>query len=256
MKLVSWNVNGIRSAIAKGFDEFVGNADADVICLQETKARPEQVDFDSASTTWPTEYHRYWNSALKPGYAGTALFTRTQPIAVTYGLGVDEHDREGRVINAEFDTYYIVNVYTPNSQRGLARLDYRTLHWDSAFLKHVKKLERRKPVVFCGDLNVAHKEIDLANPKNNLRNAGFTAEERSAFERLLKAGYLDSFREFDMSPGRYTWWSFRFDARTRNIGWRIDYVCVSNRLRPRLKEAFIWPQVDGSDHCPVGVVLE
>ena len=250
MKLISWNVNGIRAAINKGFLEFYNNADADILCVQETKARPEQVDFDVNG------YHQYWNSAEKKGYSGTAVFTKIKPLDVQLGMGIPEHDKEGRVITLEFSDFFLVNVYTPNSQRGLARLAYREKKWDVDFLKYTKALEKKKPVIFCGDLNVAHKEIDLANPKSNRKNAGFTDEERAGFDNIVAAGFIDTFREFNQEPGQYSWWSYRMNARARNIGWRIDYFCISKGLRPELKDAFIAPDIMGSDHCPVGIILE
>lgn len=252
LRLVSWNVNGIRSVLSKGFLEWLPGFEADILCLQETKARPEQV----ADFAWPAEYHRYWNSAQKPGYSGTAILTRTQPLNVTQGINIEDHDREGRVITAEYETFYLVNVYVPNSQRELTRLDYRTRHWGPDFLGYLKSLERQKPVIFCGDLNVAHREIDLARPAANVGNAGFTAEERAGFDEVVSAGFIDTFREFETGPNHYSWWSYQSQARERNIGWRIDYVCISPELRPRLKNAFIWPQVAGSDHCPVGIEIE
>lgn len=250
MKLVSWNVNGIRSVLGKGFPDFVAAAQADVICLQETKAREEQVGatFDG--------YRAYWNSAERPGYSGTAILTRTEPLDVRRGIGEDEHDREGRVITAEFSDFFLVNVYVPNSGRELLRLDYRVHSWGPAFLRFLKTLENHKPVIFCGDLNVAHKEIDLARPKANVKNAGFTPEERASFSTYIEAGFLDSFRELEPGGGHYTWWSYMGGARAKNVGWRIDYFCLSPTLRPRLRKAFIWPHVMGSDHCPVGIVLE
>lgn len=250
MKLVSWNVNGIRSVLGKEFPDFVAAAQADVICLQETKAREEQVGatFDG--------YRAYWNSAERPGYSGTAILTRTEPLDVRMGIGEDEHDREGRVITAEFSDFFLVNVYVPNSGRELLRLDYRVRSWGPAFLRFLKTLEKHKPVIFCGDLNVAHKEIDLARPKANVKNAGFTPEERASFSTYIEAGFLDSFRELEPGGGHYTWWSYMGGARAKNVGWRIDYCCLSPALRPRLQQAFIWPHVMGSDHCPVGIVLE
>ncbi len=249
MKLVSWNVNGLRSILGKGLPAYLRNAEADIVCLQEIKARPDQVDHDFDG------YHMFWNPAQKPGYSGTALLSRKKPLAVTNGIGRDEHDREGRVITAEFRDFFVVNVYTPNSQRELTRLDYRTREWTPAFIAFLTDLKKRKPVVFCGDMNVAHREIDLARPKENTRNAGFTPEEREAFDRVLDAGFLDTFREFENGGGHYTWWSYQSMARERNIGWRIDYVCVSPTLRPGLTSAFIEPGVGGSDHCPVGITL-
>lgn len=252
MRIVSWNVNGIRSILGKGFLDFVAKADADVLCLQETKAREEQV----AEVAWPEGYHRFWNSAEKPGYSGTAVFTRTKPLAVNYGIGMADHDREGRVITAEYDGFFLVNVYVPNSQRALTRLGYRTTGWEPAFLAYLKRLEETKPVVFCGDMNVAHTEIDLARPKDNTKNAGFTPEERSCFQKLIDAGFIDTFRGKVVEGGHYTWWSYMNQARVRNIGWRIDYVCVSPALEDQISDAFIWPEVLGSDHCPVGVDLK
>lgn len=249
MRLVSWNVNGIRSILGKGFLEFVWNANADVICLQEIKAREEQV----TGIPWPEEYHQFWNPAEKPGYSGTAIFSKIAPISVQFGIGLDLHDREGRVITAEFDDYFLVNVYVPNSQRELTRLGYRTESWEPAFLGFLKTLELTKPVVVCGDMNVAHREIDLARPKDNTRNAGFTPEERSCFQNIIDAGFIDTFRAMNPEGGHYTWWSYMNQARVRNIGWRIDYFCISPALFPHLKDAFIWPHVTGSDHCPVGV---
>ncbi len=250
MKIVSWNVNGIRAALKKGMADYLTEENADIYCLQETRARPEQVDLDLPG------YKAHWNPAAKPGYSGTAIFSRTPFASVTEGFGSDEHDAEGRVITAELDTFYLVNVYTPNSGRGLARLGYRTEAWEPAFLRHLKKLEEHKPVVFCGDLNVAHQEIDLANPASNRKNAGFTDEERAAFTALLQAGFIDTFREFTKEGGHYTWWSNFAKSRERNIGWRIDYFGISKALRERLIAAKIRPLVMGSDHCPVVVVLE
>jgi exodeoxyribonuclease-3 len=249
MKIVSWNVNGIRAVLGKGFLDFLAAADADIVCLQETKAREEQVGerFEG--------YTAIWNPAERPGYSGTAILTRTVPRDVRFGIGREEHDREGRVITAEYEDFFLVNVYVPNSQRELTRLAYRTASWGPDFLAFLRDLEKSKPVIFCGDLNVAHKEIDLARPKANVRNAGFTPEERASFATYLAAGFLDSFREFEQGGGHYTWWSYMGAARAKNIGWRIDYVCLSPSLRPRLQDAFIWPHVHGSDHCPVGIVL-
>lgn len=249
MKLISWNVNGIRAALGKGFAQFVEQAQADVICLQETKARPEQV----TDLFFAAGYHTFWNSAEKPGYSGTLILSRQKPLSVVNGIRNAEHDNEGRVITAEYPDFYLVNVYTPNSQRELTRLSYRTERWDPEFRQYLARLDKKKPVMFCGDLNVAHREIDLANPKSNTRNAGFTAEERGQFELLLEAGFLDSFREFEKGPGHYTWWSQMPGVRARNVGWRIDYFGVSHRLRPALQKAFILPHVMGSDHCPVGI---
>ncbi len=250
MDLISWNVNGIRSVLGKGFLDFVHKENPDIICLQETKAQQQDVDLQLKQ--YP---HHFWNSAQKKGYAGTAIFSKHKPISVRLGLGMPNHDQEGRVITLEFPGYYLVTVYTPNAQRGLTRLEYRQ-EWDRDFLHFIKKLEEKKPVIFCGDLNVAHTEIDLANPKQNVRNAGFTEEERSGFSRILDAGFIDTFRVFKHDPGHYTWWSYMFNARAKNIGWRIDYVCTSGQLRPDLKNAEILPHVKGSDHCPVRLVLK
>jgi exodeoxyribonuclease-3 len=252
MRLISWNVNGLRAIVGKGFLDFMTEADADVICLQEIKAREEQV----AEIPWPAGYHRFWNSAQKPGYSGTAIFSRIAPVSVRSGIGSELHDREGRVITAEFEAFFLVNVYVPNSQRELTRLSYRTESWEPAFLAFLKDLEKMKPVIVCGDLNVAHREIDLARPKDNVKNAGFTPEERSCFQKVIDAGFIDTFRLRNPDAGgHYTWWSYMNQARVRNIGWRIDYFCISPSLEPMLHDAFIWPHVQGSDHCPVGVDL-
>ncbi|MDB6094267.1 MAG: exodeoxyribonuclease Xth [Verrucomicrobia bacterium] len=252
MKIVSWNVNGIRAALRKGAMDYFSSVGADVVCLQETKAHPGDVQH----VTWPKGYEAFWNSAVKKGYSGTAVFTKTKPIKVTEGIGAKEHDDEGRVLTVEFPDYHLVNVYQPNSQRGLTRLDYRTKQWDAAFLAYLHKLEKKgKPVVFCGDLNVAHTEIDLTNPKTNRRNAGFTDEERGNFTQLLDRGFVDTFREFEKGPGHYTWWSQMMNCRPRNIGWRVDYFVASQKLKPALKRAWISPEVMGSDHCPVGLEL-
>ncbi len=252
MKLISWNVNGVRSAMKKGLLEVVAVANADVFCLQEIRCHPGDVQHVS----WPEGCAAVWNPAQKKGYAGTAMILRKPPLSVAFGLGAKEHDTEGRVITAEFPDWWLVNVYTPNSQRGLTRLDYRVRSWDGAFLEHLRKLEREKPVVFCGDLNVAHADIDLAHPDTNRHNAGFTDEERGNFGALLAAGYVDTFREFEKGPGHYTWWSQMMNSRARNIGWRIDYFLISAALRPRLKRAWISPEIMGSDHCPVGIEIE
>jgi len=244
--LVSWNVNGIRAILKKGFIEFVRTMNPDILCLQETKAHPEQVDM--VLDHYP--YH-YWNSADKKGYSGTAVFSKIKPLSVTNGIGVDKHDREGRVITLEFPKVFFITVYTPNSQNELRRLDYRTSEWDVDFLEYVQHLEKKKPVIFCGDLNVAHQEIDLANPKSNVGNPGFTPEERASFDRIVKAGFIDTFRVFNKSPGQYSWWSYRTKARDRNVGWRIDYFCASQSLQDYLKRAEILADVHGSDHCPV-----
>lgn len=251
MKFVSWNVNGIRAVLKKGFLDYMAKVDADVICLQETKAHPGDVQH----VAWEAGYSAHWYSALKKGYSGTVMFTRVAPLNVTCGIGLPGHDDEGRVITAEFPDFYLINVYQPNSQRGLTRLDYRIKEWDPAFLAFLKKLEKKKPVIFCGDLNVAHTEIDLTNPKTNRRNAGFTDEERENFSKLLASGFVDTFREFEKGPGHYSWWSQMMNCRARNIGWRVDYFVASEKLKPRLKRAWISPEVMGSDHCPVGVEI-
>ncbi|MBI3417518.1 MAG: exodeoxyribonuclease III [Verrucomicrobia bacterium] len=249
MKLISWNVNGLRAVLRKNFLDYLDEEKPDVLCLQETKAAPEQVE-----QLWPASYTTFWNTAEKKGYSGTAIFARKRPIKVSRGIGVGDHDREGRVLTAEFGDFFLVNVYVPNSQRELTRLAYRQ-QWDKDFLAYLKKLEKKKPVVWCGDLNVAHTEIDLANPKANVKNHGFTPEERAGFSAVVKAGFMDTFREFEKAGGHYTWWSPMGGARSRNVGWRLDYFLVSAALRPRLKRAFIRPDVAGSDHCPVGIEL-
>ena len=249
MKLISWNVNGLRAVLKKNFLEYLAAEKPDVLCLQETKCTPDQVE-----PLWPASYTTYWNSAEKKGYSGTAIFTKERPLQVTPHLGIREHDNEGRVLTAEYTDFFLVNVYTPNSKRELERLPYRQV-WDADFLHHLKKLEKKKPVIFCGDLNVAHTEIDLANPKANARNHGFTVEERAGFTAFVEAGFVDTFREFEKGGGHYSWWSPLSGARSRNIGWRIDYFLMSNSLRPRLKKAFIRPEIPGSDHCPVGIEL-
>jgi exodeoxyribonuclease-3 len=249
MKFVSWNVNGIRAVLTRGFAEFVRECAPDVLCLQETKAQGADVPLALAG------YHAHWCSGERKGYAGVAAFTRVKPVRVIQGMGVPEHDAEGRVLTLEYRPYYLVNVYTPNSQRGLTRLDYRVKQWDPAFRAFLKRLEATKPVIFCGNLNVAHTELDIARPKANRRNAGFTDEERESFTRLLEAGFVDTFREFVTEGGHYSWWSYIGKAREKNVGWRIDYVCISKALRPRLKSAGILPEVRGSDHCPVTMEL-
>lgn len=250
MKLLSWNVNGLRAVLKKNFLEFLDAEAPDILCLQETKCTPDDVE-----ALWPAAYSTYWNSAEKKGYSGTAILTRTKPLQVTQGIGMAEHDREGRVLTAEFADFHLVNVYVPNSKRELTRLAYRQ-QWDADFLRYLKQLENKKPVIWCGDLNVAHTEIDLANPKSNVKNHGFTPEERAGFSAFVQAGFVDTFREFERGGGHYTWWSPMGGARGRNVGWRIDYFLLSQALRPRLKSAFIQPQVLGSDHCPVGITLE
>ena len=248
MRIASWNVNGVRAALKKDLLGFIEEGGADVVCLQETKAQPGDVQH----VKWPAGYEVFWNSAEKKGYSGTAILSRVKPRAVRSGIGSGAHDREGRVLALEFPDYWLVDVYQPNSQRGLTRLDYRVKKWDAAFRAYLRSLQSGgKPVLFCGDLNVAHTEIDLANPRSNRRNAGFTDEERSNFGRLLDVGFVDTFREFEKGPGHYTWWSQMGDCRARNIGWRVDYFVAAARLRPALKRAWISPEVMGSDHCPV-----
>ncbi len=245
MKLISWNVNGLRACMGKNFMDFFQEIDADIFCLQETKLQAGQIELDLPG------YEQYWNYAEKKGYSGTAVFTKIRPLLVTYGIGAEEHDREGRVITLEFTDFYLVNVYTPNSQDELKRLSYR-MQWEDAFLAYLKKLEEKKPVIFCGDLNVAHQEIDLKNPKTNRKNAGFTDEERGKFTQLTEAGFIDTFRYFyPDAEGVYSWWSYRFQARSRNSGWRIDYFLVSQSLKEQLTDAKIHTEVMGSDHCPV-----
>ena len=249
-KMISWNVNGLRACLGKGFLEYLKETDADIFCIQESKLQEGQVDLELPG------YHQYWNYAEKKGYSGTAMFTKEEPIAVTYGLGIEEHDHEGRVITAEFPEYYVVTCYTPNSQDGLKRLDYR-MQWEDAFRAYLKVLETKKPVIFCGDLNVAHQEIDLKNPKTNRKNAGFSDEERAKFTELLEAGFVDTFRYFyPDQEGIYSWWSYRFSARAKNAGWRIDYFCVSESLKDRLVDAKIHTEVLGSDHCPVELDIQ
>jgi exodeoxyribonuclease III len=249
VKLISWNVNGLRAVLRKNFLDYLDAEKPDVLCLQETKCGPNDVE-----PLWPAKYTTFWNTAERKGYASTAIFTRTRPLNVTPHIGIAEHDKEGRVLAAEFADFFLVNVYVPNSKRELTRLAYRQ-KWDRDFLRYLKKLEKKKPVIFCGDLNVAHTEVDLANPRPNVGNHGFTAEERAGFSAFMKAGFLDSFREFEQAGGHYTWWSQRPGIRARNIGWRIDYFVVSATLRPRLTRAFIRPEVPGSDHCPVGIEI-
>lgn len=252
MKLISWNVNGVRACYDKCLPDFLSKHKPDIFCMQETKAWAEQVE----DRNWPKAWQRHWYGAEKKGYSGTAVFTKTAPQSISFGIGRKEHDNEGRVISAEYEDFWLVNVYTPNVKNDLSRLEYRHKEWDPLFLKHCKKLERKKPVIICGDLNVAHKEIDLARPKQNAGNAGFTDEEREGMDNIVGAGFIDSFREFNSEGGNYSWWSMRAAARSRNVGWRIDYFCVSKKLRPRLKDAFILPEVHGSDHCPVGIALK
>jgi exodeoxyribonuclease-3 len=248
MKLVSWNVNGIRACLNKDFLNSLEILNPDILCIQETKAQEEQVELN-------VSYYQYWNSAVKKGYSGTLILTREKPISVSYGIDIEEHDQEGRVITLEFDDFYLVNVYTPNSQRELTRLEYR-MEWEDAFRWYLVSLDQTKPVVLCGDLNVAHEEIDLKNPKTNTRNAGFTIEERNKFSELLDAGFIDSFRYLYPTTIKYSWWSYMRQARERNIGWRIDYFVLSERLHEHLKEAEIYNDIYGSDHCPVSIELD
>lgn len=250
MRFISWNVNGLRACLDKGFLDFFNTIDADFFCLQETKLQPEQIALELPG------YHLYWNSAEKKGYSGTAVFSKYQPIAVNYGIGIDQHDHEGRVITLEMDDFFLVNVYTPNSQAELARLDYR-MQWDDDFRQYLTTLNEQKPVILCGDLNVAHQEIDLKNPKTNRRNAGFTDEERQKFTKLLDAGFIDTYRYLNPEvTGVYSWWSYRFKAREKNAGWRIDYFLLSQKLKDNLIDAQIYTDILGSDHCPVGLVLD
>ncbi len=245
MKLISWNVNGIRACVTKGFLDFFNEVDADIFCIQESKLQAGQIDLELPG------YYQYWNYAEKKGYSGTAIFTKKEPLDVFYGLGIEEHDKEGRVITLEFENFYMVTVYTPNSKNELARLDYRMV-WEDAFKEYLLELDKKKPVIVCGDLNVAHKEIDLKNPKTNLRNAGFTIEERDKFTNLLTSGFTDTFRYYyPHVAGIYSWWSYSFKAREKNAGWRIDYFLTSNSLQDKLEDAKIHTEVFGSDHCPV-----
>ena len=250
MKLISWNLNGLRACVQKGFLDIFKELDADMFCIQESKLQEGQISLELEG------YHQYWNYAIKKGYSGTAIFTRREPMSVAYGIGIEEHDQEGRVITLEFAEFYLVTVYTPNSQSELARLDYR-MRWEDAFLSYLKGLEEKKPIVFCGDLNVAHKEIDLKNPKTNRKNAGFTDEERGKFSTLLGQGFIDTYRYFyPDQEGIYSWWSYRFQARKKNAGWRIDYFCVSESLKEKLVDAKIHTEIMGSDHCPVELDID
>ena len=250
MKFISWNVNGIRAALKKGFSEYFYSQNADFFCIQETKAKKEQVE-----DQWAKNYYSFWNSAEKPGYSGTAIFSKKKPLEVIYGIGISEHDKEGRVITLKYNDFFLVNVYTPNSQNELKRLSYRK-DWDSSFLSYVLNLEKTLPVIICGDLNVAHKEIDLARPKQNIKNPGFSPEEREGFNKIIASGFIDTFREFETGEDFYSWWSYRARARERNIGWRIDYWCISNQLKERLRSASIMDEIMGSDHCPVTIELD
>lgn len=250
MKLISWNVNGIRACLTKGFEDFFNKIDADIFCIQETKCQKDQIDLEFEG------YKSYWNSALKKGYSGTAIYTKQEPISVKYGIGIEEHDQEGRVITLEFENFYMVNIYTPNSKRELERLDYRQI-WEDEIRKYLLKLNETKPVIMCGDLNVAHKEIDLKNPKTNRHNAGFTDEERNKMTELLEAGFTDSFRYlYPDKAEAYSWWSYMRQAREKNVGWRIDYFIVSKSIESKIQEALIHADIMGSDHCPIELDIE
>ena len=249
MKLISWNVNGIRACVTKGFYDFFKDVDADIFCIQESKMQEGQLEFDLDN------YYIYMNCAVKKGYSGVITFSKTKPISVTKGIGIEEHDQEGRVLTCEYDDFYVVNCYTPNSKDGLLRLDYRMV-WEDAFRNYLKDLEKNKPVILCGDLNVAHTEIDLKNPKTNRMNAGFTDQERNKMSELLNSGMIDTYRYFYPDKIEYSWWSYRFKAREKNAGWRIDYFITSNSLKERLKDACIYTDIFGSDHCPVGLEIE
>lgn len=250
MKLISWNVNGIRACVNKGFREFFEEADADIFCIQETKCQPGQVDINFEG------YKSYWNSAEKKGYSGTAIFSKIEPINVSYGIGIEEHDKEGRVITLEFENFYVVTIYTPNSKRELERLDYRQI-WEDEIRKYLKRLDSNKPVIMCGDLNVAHKEIDLKNPATNHHNAGFTDEERNKMTALLDEGFIDTYRYlYPDKEGVYSWWSYMRQSRDKNIGWRIDYFIVSDSVKNKIKDANIYTEILGSDHCPIGLEID
>ncbi len=249
MKLISWNVNGFRSCLEKGFESFFAEQDADIVCIQETKMQEGQAEF------LPQGYVQYWNSAEKKGYSGTAVFAKREPLSVSYGIGIPEHDTEGRAITLEYEGFYLLCVYTPNAQRELARLEYRMV-WEDAIRAYIKRLDAEKPVIYCGDLNVAHEEIDLKNPKTNHLSAGFSDAERAKFSELLGEGFTDTFRALYPERVLYSWWSYMYHAREKNAGWRIDYFVVSNRLMPQVKDSFILTDVMGSDHCPVGIELE
>ncbi len=253
MKLISWNVNGLRAAMQKGFPKFFKSVDADIFCIQETKMQEDQIDIEIANLF--SKYYSYWNSAVKKGYSGTAIFTKKEPISVKYGIGIEEHDQEGRVITLEFKDFYLVNCYTPNSKRELERLNYRMI-WEDEMRKYLSNLDKLKPVIYCGDLNVAHKEIDLKNPQTNHKNAGFTNEEREKMTQLLNKGFTDSFRYlYPTKENCYTWWSYMFNAREKNVGWRIDYFIVSKSIEKQIKESIIYSEITGSDHCPVGIEI-
>ena len=249
MKLISWNVNGIRACLNKGFSDFFKEVNADIFCLQETKCQPEQINLEFEG------YTSYWNSAERKGYSGTAIFTKKQPVNVTYGIGIEEHDKEGRIITLEFENFYLVTNYTPNAKRELERLDYRMV-WEDEIRKYLLELNKKKPVIMCGDLNVAHKEIDLKNPKTNKGNAGFTNEEREKMTELLNAGFIDSYRYLYPEKIEYSWWSYMGHAREKNVGWRIDYFIVSNDFKENIKDATIYTEILGSDHCPVGLEIK
>ena len=250
MKLISWNVNGLRAVLKKGFEDFFYDIDADIFCIQETKMQEGQIeDFELKG------YKQYWNSAVKKGYSGTAIFTKLEPISVTYGIGIDEHDQEGRVITLEYEKFYLVNIYVPNSKRGLERLAYRMI-WEDEIRKYLSNLNKIKPVIMCGDLNVAHEEIDLKNPKTNRKNAGFTDEERAKMTELLNANFIDTYRYLYPEKIEYSWWSYMGNAREKNIGWRIDYFIISDSIKEKIKDAKIYTQIYGSDHCPVGLEIE
>ena len=251
MKIISWNVNGIRAVIKKGFLDFINDFNPDIICIQETKAHPEQVDLDLDNYKY-----KYWNSAIKKGYSGTAIFSKIKPISVQNDMNIEKHDDEGRVICMELKNYFLVTVYTPNSKRDLSRLDYRAKEWDKDFLIYLKELEKIKPIIFCGDLNVAHKEIDLKNPKTNKRNAGFTDEERLGFDNYINSGFLDTFRMYNKEPNHYTWWSYMFNSRAKNVGWRIDYFCISEMLKKKITKSIILPEIMGSDHAPILIEID
>lgn len=253
MKIISWNVNGLRAAMQKGFKEFFQEADSDIFCIQETKMQENQIDIEISNLF--KNYYTYWNSAVKKGYSGTAIFTKKKPIKVTYGLGIEEHDQEGRVITAEYENFYLVNCYTPNSKRELERLEYRMI-WEDEMRKYLSKLNKTKPVIYCGDFNVAHEEIDLKNPKTNHKSAGFTDEERNKMTKLLETGFTDSFRYlYPNKENAYTWWSYMFHAREKNVGWRIDYFIVSKSIEEKIEESIIYNEILGSDHCPIGLKL-
>ena len=249
MKLISWNVNGFRACLNKGFEQFFKDTDADFFCIQETKMQPGQASFEAEG------YHQYWYSAEKKGYSGTAVFAKKEPISVKYGLGIDEHDHEGRAITLEYDDFYLLCVYTPNAQRELARLDYR-MKWEDALRDYIKSLDAKKPVIYCGDLNVAHEEIDLKNPKTNHFSAGFSDEERGKFTELLQSGFCDTFRTLYPEKVEYSWWSYMYHAREKNVGWRIDYFVVSERVMDKVKDSRIFTDIMGSDHCPIGLEIE